>query len=355
MTRKILAELGRVADVPVEVIPELSELFECFPLYSDPLTEGKKRLLLCRQKGGFIKPCPCTPVYLGCQYTVINLDLNCPLDCSYCILQHYLTNPMVTVHVNSADLWRELEVFIAKQKGRRFRIGTGELGDSLVLDHITQRSQELIAFFRQYPHAIFELKTKTTNVARLLELEPPENVVIAWSLNADTIARVEEKSAPPVYDRIEAAGRVVRKGYRVAFHFDPLIYFPGWEKAYADVCRELLDRVPADRIAWISLGSLRFPASLKDIIARRFPGTRILHAEFIRGLDGKVRYFKPIRKKLYAHLAQVILEGGKRDIPLYLCMESKELWRDVLKKEPEGEDEIGRFLSSPSGRCQQTI
>jgi hypothetical protein len=32
-------------------------------------------------------------------------------------------------------------------------------------------------------------------------------------------------------------------------------------------------------------------------------------------------------------------------------MESKEMWRDVLKKEPEDEDEVGRYLSSSPGCC----
>ncbi|NOR15414.1 MAG: hypothetical protein GQ544_06905, partial [Candidatus Aminicenantes bacterium] len=172
------------------------------------------------------------------------------------------------------------------------------------------------------------------------------------SLNAGTIARSEEKSAPPVHERIEAAHKVALKGYRVAFHFDPLIYFSGWKKEYSEVAEELLSRIPVDKIAWISLGSLRFPPSLKEIIARRFPESNILYEEFIRGLDGKVRYFKPLRIRLYTHLVKALLDGGKRKIPLYLCMESKEIWRDVLKKEPEDEVEVGKYLSSSSGCCQ---
>ncbi len=347
--------LNRLKDVPVEIVSDLAALYQRFSMFSDPLKEGKKCLLICRGRGDFVKPCPCTPVYLGCRYTVINLDLNCPLDCSYCILQQYLTNPLVTVHVNTEDLWRELEAFLQKQKGRMFRIGTGELGDSLALDHITGRSRELISFFRKYPNAIFELKTKTLHISHLLEIKPPDNVVIAWSLNAGTIARSEEKSAPPVHERIEAAYKVALVGYRVAFHFDPLIYFSGWEKEYSEVVEKLLSRIPVDKIAWISLGSLRFPPSLKEIIARRFPESNILYQEFIRGLDGKIRYFKPLRIRLYTHLVKALLDGGKRKIPLYLCMESKDIWRDVLKKEPEDEGEVEKYLSSSSGCCQYTI
>lgn len=352
LTREILQGLK---DVPVEFIPDLEALYDRFSLFSDPLKEGKKNLLICRQKGGFIKPCPCTPVYLGCGYTVINLDLNCPLDCSYCILQHYLKNPLVTVHVNTEDLWQELDTFLQRNKDRPLRIGTGELGDSLALDHITGRSRDLIEFFRDYPHALFELKTKTTNISALLEIQPPENVIIAWSLNAPTLAGSEEKSAPSYQERLAAAQKVVRQGYRVAFHFDPIIYFPGWEKEYSEVAEELVKMIPADKIAWISLGSLRFPASLKEIIARRYPDSNILYEEFIRGLDGKVRYFKPVRKRLYAHLVKALSGGGKRELPLYLCMESKEIWRDVLKKEPEDEDAVERYLSSSSGCSQVPI
>ncbi|NIO07104.1 MAG: hypothetical protein GTO40_03580, partial [Deltaproteobacteria bacterium] len=56
----------------------------------NPLGEGKKRLLLTRHKGEFLKKCPGTEGSVCCNYFVINFASNCPMDCSYCYLQDYL-------------------------------------------------------------------------------------------------------------------------------------------------------------------------------------------------------------------------------------------------------------------------
>jgi len=134
LTGKILEKLP---DVPAEVVPDATDLAAWPAMGPDPVGEGKKYLHLAVQKGGFVKPCPCTPGYIGCNYFIVNAGLNCPLDCSYCILQDYLAGPFVTVFVNLDDLWRQLDVFIARLRGGTCRIGTGELTDSLVLDPLT--------------------------------------------------------------------------------------------------------------------------------------------------------------------------------------------------------------------------
>ena len=42
-------------------------------------------------------------------------------------------------------------------------------------------------FFRGLPNAVLELKTKTDNIARLLELEGGERTVVSWSVNPQEI------------------------------------------------------------------------------------------------------------------------------------------------------------------------
>jgi len=346
LTERVLKKL---AHIPVEIVPNSDDVIAHFKKARDPLGEGKKHMLITRQKGDFVKSCPCTPAYLGCNYFIINADINCPLDCSYCILQLYLSNPLITVHANTGDLWRQLDDFLDEKHNRFLRIGTGELGDSLVLDHITARSTEMIDYFRSRPSALFELKTKTLNVDNILSARPSDNTVIAWSLNAEKIAQKEEKGAPTVMDRIEAARVVAERGFSVAFHFDPLILYPGWEKGYEAVIDALFTAINTDRIAWISLGSLRFPLALKDIIRKRFPSSRIIYEELIRGEDGKLRYFKPLRLHLYKSVVDWIQARSGGRVPLYFCMESGEIWKKVLKKEPKGKEAIENYLSLPFG------
>ena len=346
LTKRVLKNVG---PVPREVIDNPQEVIEDIKASKDVIGAGKKYLLITRQKGEFVKPCPCTPGYLGCNYFIVNIDLNCPLDCTYCILQHYLTNPLITVHVNLEDLWRQLDIFLHRKRHRTIRIGTGELGDSLALDHLTENSVDLVSYFRKKRNAIFELKTKTVNIKNILKIEPAPNVVIAWSLNSSRIAREEEKGAPSVEERIEAARKVTERGFRTGFHFDPIIRHPDWEEGYGEVIKKLLATVDPVKIAWISLGSFRFPFPLKAIIEERFPETKIIYDEFIKGKDGKLRYFKPLRFELYKKIVGFIKEWGGKKIPLYFCMESEDIWREAMGWTPKGEENLEKCLSSPLG------
>ncbi len=343
MTERVLRALD---GVPLLIVENEQEAFDEIRYLPDPLKIGKKQLLLTRQRGGFVKPCPCTPNHIGCNYYIINADLHCPMDCSYCILQTYLANPLITVHVNTRDMEKQLLEFLYRNP-RPLRIGTGELGDSLALDHITERSVDMIRFFRNKKNALFELKTKTVNIDNILKTDPADNIIIAWSLNTKQAASEEEKGAPSVRDRIKAAARVSERGYRVAFHFDPLIRCSEWEKGYHEVIAELMAHIPREKIAWISLGALRFPPALKPIIKRRFPQSKIIYKELIRGKDGKFRYFKPFRRDLFKKIMGFMQSEEGADLPLYFCMEDSSTWRRILGKRPKGKKDVEENLSLP--------
>jgi len=343
MTSRILQNLE---GVPVESIASAEDIRDRIRASDDPVGAGKRSLLLAVSKGRFVKPCPCTPGHVSCGYVIINLHLNCPLDCAYCILQGYLTNPTLTVHVNLDDLWRELDAFLASAGPRALRLGTGELGDSLALDPVTGNSADLMDYFRGKAGAVLELKTKTTNVQNILRAEPAENIVVSWSLNSVRAAESDERDAPSVADRLAAAARVQDRGFRVGFHFDPLVRYAGWQEDYSRVIRDLFRAVDPARVAWVSLGSLRFAPALKPLILKRFPGTRLFFEELIRGTDGKFRYFRPLRTVLYRFVLNEIHRLAGRAVPAYLCMESVEVWGDVFKKNPGGKTALRGFLSS---------
>ncbi len=347
LTKRIL---NNAPNVPTEIIDDSQDFLEQRKISRDSVEHGKKELLIARKKGEFIKPCPCTPHYIGCNYFIINLDLNCPLDCTYCILHHYLPDTIIMISANHDDLWKQLDVFVHKNKGRSLRIGTGELGDSLVLDHITENSKELISYFRNKPNVLFELKTKTVNIENIVDAEPASNIVVSWSLNSSRIAQSEEEGAPSVEKRIDAARRILSCGFRVGFHFDPLIHYPGYEKDYNDTIKKLLERIDPAGIAWISLGSLRFPPSLHRIIQERFPETKIIHTEMIKGKDGKLRYFRPLRLEMYKAVVRSIKANGGQNIPLYFCMEGESIWREVLGWVPGNTKDLEDYLSSHIGK-----
>ena len=119
--------------------------------------------------------------------------------------------------------------------------------------------------------------------------------------------------------------------------------YDGCEKDYAQVIQNLFSAVSADNITWISLGTLRFPPALKTIIENRFPESKIIYEEFITGSDGKMRYFKPLRIRLYRKIIEIIRELAP-DVLVYLCMEDDEVWKESLGFKPSAVGGLAHML-----------
>lgn len=306
-------------------------------------SSDKGEILVLKNRGRFVKPCPGTKGYYCCGYYILNLALNCPLSCSYCILQSYLNTPFFIIYANIEDLTSELEGFMAKKGTQVYRIGTGEFTDSLVLDHLIDYVGMVAPLFSSSARTILELKSKTVAIDGLSRLKNRERIVASWSLNTPQIIGREELRTASLDERIEAAYFCEKMGYRLGFHFDPLIFYAGWEKDYREVVRKVFDRIDRRSICWISLGCLRFMPSLKKVMQLRFPRTRLLNEEFISGLDGKMRYFKPIRIEMYARIAEEIRKHDPECF-IYLCMESREVWQKSLGFAPSSDAELTEWL-----------
>jgi len=265
------------------------------------------------------------------------------MDCVYCILQAYLNNPWLSFFVNVDDLFAELNEAFAKEPDRFWRLGTGEFTDSLALDSLTHLSRRLVAFMRDR-NGVLELKTKTVEIDNLLDLDHGGKIITAWSLNSRSIMTREELRTASLQQRLAAAARCASLGYRLAFHFDPLISYPGWQDEYLSTIETLFAAVPREKIVWISMGGLRFLPHLRKIVAERFPGSGIFQQEFIAGLDGKLRYFRTRRIELYRFLYEQIGRHAAPETCVYLCMESGEVWRDVFGYAPEEKGGLGLML-----------
>ena len=340
-TREILARCG---DLPVFKVRDRETPNLSLGSYPSSLHAGKRHLLLSRNRGRFLKPCPATREYQCCGYHVINIGMNCPMDCVYCILQAYLNNPWLSFFVNRDDLIAELDEALALQDTAFRRIGTGEFTDSMVLDRLTGLSKTLVEYIADQDNAVLELKTKTAEIHNLKGLRHNGKTIVSWSLNSSEIMQKEELRTASLEERLEAAARCADWGYRLGFHFDPIIYHPGWQEGYAQTIARLFEVVPRECIAWISLGALRFLPPLKATALERFPNTRFWHEEFVTGLDGKSRYFRGLRTEMYQRIVSELQSRVHGNTCVYLCMESDEIWRDVFGYTPDEQGGLAALL-----------
>jgi spore photoproduct lyase len=328
-------------------LDDRSRLFDSLKREDDPWRRGKKVLLLTRNRGAFIKACPGTRGYLCCGYRILHIGTYCTMDCSYCILQSYFHPPLLHYFINQDDMFAELDDALSQDRIQRF--GTGEFTDSLIWEAWSGLSGGLIQRFADQTRAVLELKTKTTAISKFKEIASNRKTILSWSLNTPQIIASQERGTASLEARLRAAAQAQQWGYPLAFHFDPMVIYPGCEAHYRRVLERLMATVSPDNIVWISMGTFRYIPALKSIIEKRFSDSDIIHGEFIPGLDGKMRYFKPLRIRLYRLMVEWLRELAPK-VTSYLCMEDEQIWELVYGFAPKSRGGLDRMLDESARR-----
>lgn len=309
----------------------------------EPLPRGKATVHLTREAGAFLKPCPCSPGAVRCGYWVFTPAFQCPYGCTYCFLRLYAPDAPLTLYANLGDAREEL-ARAAQAWAGPVRVGTGQFSDSLALDPWTGHSRWLLELVGRFPHVQLELKTKSDRVEGLLETRPPANAVAAWSVNPPARIAEDEPGTASLPARLAAAAQASRAGYRVAFHFDPVMVDEGWEEPYRELAGELFEAVDPGRVAWVSLGTLRFPPRFLERWGPELRGRRAFFGELVPGEDGKLRTFWPLRRAVYRTLAAALRRRAGPDLRVYLCMEPASMWSAGLGWTP-AEGGVERYLA----------
>ncbi len=334
--------LRKYPNVERTFIADANELLENAATASDKAS-WRGQVLLARQRGPFLRLCPGTQKHICCGYHNLDVAAGCDLGCTYCILQGYLNSPLITFYCNTDDMVAELDQKLLRHPNRFYRIGTGELSDSLTFEHINELGPDLVRYFADKKNAIIELKSKNVHIDDLLDLPHNRRTVISWSMNTDAMRDKEEGVATTIADRLAAAAEVQKAGYRLGFHFDPMIEHEGWRDGYRDIVDRIFRVVKPENIAWISLGALRYPAPFEDVLRENHPNSEIYLGELLLGIDKKRRYFKPIRVDMFGGMYRWIRSYSK-EVFVYLCMESAEIWRRSFGWSPKNSGELKRLL-----------
>ena len=299
------------------------------------MLEGLKIKRIKKVKRPVVRPCPCAAGHISCNYVVISHILGCPYQCSYCFLHTFYGKDEIVIYDNNDDIVAQVSERMRAAEDP-LRIGTGEYSDSLALDRGTGLSARLIELFAQQDRHLLELKTKSDKVDHLLGLGHKGRTVFAWSVNPEKIVVSDEEGSVSLAKRIFAAKKCAAAGYPVAFHFDPIIFYPGWEKDYQEVIELIFSEIGPGKVAWMSLGALRFAPELKEIIGRRFPRSSIAFDRLGAGEDGKMRYPAQMRVSMFREMFGWI-RARSQDVYVYLCMESAGVWQKAgVRNDPGG-------------------
>ncbi len=287
------------------------------------MNSGRRVLFLDRLSGPFIQFC--------------STDHSCDRMCRSQTVTVYGQNasdastpalPPLTLHANLEDLVQQLQNF--SSTGCHLHINTGQYSDSLELEPLTGYAAELVRIFGSLKNVSLELRTRLDYVDSLIGLEPG-NTIVNWFVNPPELMQHEDRYAASLESRIAAAARVAEAGYKVAFTYDPMVHYSGWQERYNENLDVIFAALKPETVARFYLGSLRFPPTQKQSIQRRVPHNGSFDSEFIISSDAKMRYFLPIRLEMYRFMVDQIRQRFC-DASILLCKEPSEVWERVLGK-----------------------
>lgn len=272
--------------------------------------------------------CPvASPKTRCCNLMTLDAIESCGFDCSYCSIQSFYNDNTITFDSKFAQKLNGLKL----DPSKTYHIGTGQSSDSLLYGNKNSALEAVIEFARKNQNVILELKSKSKNIAYLMENEIPRNVIVTWSMNTPTIIENEEHLSATLEERIESARKIADKKLLVGFHFHPMVYYEGWEEEYGRVYKLIKKKFNPKEVALISIGTLTFiKPVIKKLRARKF-SSKILQMDMVDA-EGKLSYPLEIKERLFKHLYNGFKEWQGK-VYFYMCMEDMSLWRKVFGHE----------------------
>ncbi len=302
---------------------------------------GKLRIVAEPRKRLGLGHCPVASMRTRC-CNLLTLDAveSCGFDCSYCSIQSFYQGQQIGFDASFGAKLDALQI----DPNRLYHIGTGQASDSLMWGNRYGVLDALVRFAHRHPNVILELKTKSRNIAYLLERQVPANMICTWSLNTPTVIAHEEHLTASLESRLTAARRVADKGILVGFHLHPMVHYDDWETDYSRLIGEILGRFGPAEVAMISLGTLTFTRSVIRRIRDRGLQTKILRMPLAEA-DGKLSYPEDVKRAMFSHAYQR-LSPWHGQVFFYLCMENNQLWRPVFGYDYPSNEAFERAMKS---------
>jgi len=275
----------------------------------------------------------------------------CFYQCDWCYLKltYRAAFPFITVRVQYDRIKEQLQKRLSGSE-EPVVFNSGELADSLSMEDLTRAGQEFIPWFGQQKNGYLYMLTKSDNVDEILDLPHNGHTIITWSMNNNEVSRKFETGAPCFKQRLAAAKKVQEAGYRIRIRLDPIVPIEGWQVAYGETIRRILENISPETV---TIGTLRFEDGFY-----KMRNTLFRSQELARFVDGMVPMFQPklfpgtkrpksgkysFSEEERAEIFSFAIAQIRRhsDCPIALCKESERVW-----------DLVGLDLSKCQCACQ---
>ncbi len=261
------------------------------------LQKQKPALILAEKYKNFVLPAP--PGYgIGVKHNYyFSHMLNCLYDCRYCFLQGMYQSANYVLFVNYEQFQDQIRQICLENQEQIVHFFSGYDCDSLALEPVTRFATEFLPFFGKIENAWLELRTKSTQIRSLLEMQPLPRCIVAFSFTPDEIATAIEYKAPSINKRIDAMCKLQERGWLLGLRFDPVIFQTGWQQQYQQLFNQVFEKINTQLLHSVSLGGFRLPEQYFKKIRKLYPEEK-LFAGPLENCNGMVSYKSQLEKQM---------------------------------------------------------
>ena len=213
--------------------------------------------------------------------------INCVYDCEYCYLQGVYSSGNIVIFVDIEKVFEEVEELYNKLKTLYLCISYDT--DLLAIENICGFSEKWYYFIEDKKDLKIELRTKSGNIDKFLNLKPLDNFIIAFTLSPENLALKNEKYTASFKNRVNAIKELQKKGWKVRICIDPLIYSDNFEKNYSQMIEYLFNEIDKEKVIDVSIGVFRISKEYLKKMRNQNQNSEILYYPF-ECIDGVYTY-----------------------------------------------------------------
>lgn len=265
VTRDILSRLKKSE---VILIDHYKDIFSrSRQSYMEQL-KARSLILASREGRAVFEGAPVCQSFGNRDFYYVSSAMNCPFNCEYCYLKGMYPSGNIVIFVNQEDHEKEL---LELAKDRKVYACVSYDTDLIGLDYISGQASSWMDFAEKNPSILIEMRTKAAPAS----LRPLENMIYAFTLSPEGIAKRYEPGAPPLKARLASAAAALEAGCRVRLCFDPMIYLPDYKEQYGKLIEETAGKTGFDRIEDVSVGTFRISEEYLKRMRKAMPDSDI--------------------------------------------------------------------------------
>ena len=187
----------------------------------------------------------------------------------------------------------------------------------MAFDGITGFIESFFPIFQKNKNGILELRTKSTQINKILKYKPIDNCIIAFSFTPENISKLIEHKTPSVKKRIVAMKKLANAGWKLGLRFDPIIPACNFAKIYENLFKNIAANINEKDIHSISFGMMRFPKKMFKRMNKENSNKRILSLS-LENRKGIYTYKEKMENKL-ENIIVSKLRKYMKNTPIYNC------------------------------------